>query len=79
MQIAMIPLLSELEERPLDERPVLYACKRGNLTELSQHEITQRGLECLFTVSGISDEQSSLRYARHAEKHRQPCLDLALN
>lgn len=27
MQIAMIPLLSELEDKPFEERPVLYACE----------------------------------------------------
>ena len=27
MQIAMIPLLSELEDLPFEERPVLYACE----------------------------------------------------
>lgn len=34
MGIAMIPLLEQLEEKPLEERPVLYACEQiGGLRE----------------------------------------------
>lgn len=28
MSIAMIPLLEQLEDKPLEERPVLYACEK---------------------------------------------------